>query len=491
MYNRLVIARNLLTEDGALVCAIDHNEQENLGVLLRELFGEKEITAVTVVHNPRGIQGDNFSYTNEFAYFIFPKGKYIAPTPREESEFEWENLRNWGGESERKYGWSMFYPLFFKDGELIDIGDTPAEDFHPEPFIERDGIVEIWPIDNTPTERKWRYSKESLNEIRHKVRLIKIRSRGQEYYQAQLLKDEDRPRTVWNASRYDASIYGTQLLSEIIDAKFPFPKSVWTVFDCLDAIVKNRKDATVLDFFAGSATTGHSLLELNKRDAGRRSLILCTNNENEICADVTYPRMKNVIQGYTFRKKTREEIFNRKLTPSNVAKGLGSQLDAAKDEFADQFEEFETKIQDNSISIFGVQDKDSEHEGFGGNLKFFRTSFVSNLLNKDQFRIDITNECTEMLCLREGVYRLLKEGEDWKLFEKGNRFLGVYYNFASGTLDKLRDEMNALEGEKVLYCFSADPQGLHQDDFADWDNVRLEPIPQKILDVYKQLFEDE
>jgi len=68
-------------------------------------------------------------------------------------------------------------------------------------------------------------------------------------------------------------------------------------------------------------------------------------------------------------------------------------------------------------------------------------------------------------------------------------FMARKKDYSKLSKDELRNEMNALEGDKVLYCFSVDPQGLVKDDFGDWDNIRLEPIPQKILDIYKQLFD--
>ena len=68
--------------------------------------------------------------------------------------------------------------------------------------------------------------------------------------------------------------------------------------ECIKAVIHNKENAIILDFFAGSGTTGHAVLQLNKEDNGKRSFILCTNNENKIAEDVTYERMKKVIKGY-------------------------------------------------------------------------------------------------------------------------------------------------------------------------------------------------
>ena len=188
-----------------------------------------------------------------------------------------------------------------------------------------------------------------------------------------------------------------------------------------------------------------------------------------------------------------EMIFEKEISLDDFkqSESILQELKDLKANTGKEFSNFKTSIEDGILRYTGERKKSGRIKGFGNNLKYFCTSFVSNRANKDQVRIDITHKCTEMLCLREGIFRLLKEGTDWKIFEKKDRFLSVYYNFVSGTLAELRDEMNALKGEKVLYCFSVDPQGLVKEDFADWNDVRLEPIPQKILDIYKQLFDND
>lgn len=93
-----------------------------------------------------------------------------------------------------------------------------------------------------------------------------------------------------------------------------------------------------------------------------------------------------------------------------------------------------------------------------------------------------------MLCLKEGIFNLHKQADDWQIFTYGGKFLAVYYDFPNSSLDELKAEMNKLKGEKVLYCFTVSPYGLEEENFTDWKDIRLEPIPQKILDVYKRIF---
>lgn len=190
-----------------------------------------------------------------------------------------------------------------------------------------------------------------------------------------------------------------------------------------------KKDGIVLDFFAGSGSTAHAVLDLNKEDSGKRSFIICTNNEDNICNNVCYPRVKNVISGY------------------------------------------------------------KKNKGLGGGLKYYKTAFVKNSISRDEMKIKITEQCTEMLCLREGIFEEIKSLKSYKIFKQNNKIMAVYYSLEKDKLDSLKNNLDKLEGEKTLYCFTLDYLGLDKSDFVGWDDVILEPIPQKILDVYKDIYE--
>lgn len=301
MYARLLLARNLLTHDGVLVCTIDENEQVNLGALLREVFteGTYEHVCVTIVHNPRGVQGTNFSYTHEYAFFVFPSGvKAIGDRKLKPDEVQWSQFRNWGSESERTDARNCFYPVLVRDGQIVGFGDVCKDDFHPRRQTERiDGVDHVYPIDREGTERKWRYARQSVEAIRHLLRVKKGTDGGHEI---EIGKDFGMYRTVWTDKRYDANEYGTQIVSQLVaDSPFSFPKSLWAVYDTLFAVVGDDKEALVLDFFAGSGTTGHAVLEMNKNDGGRRRFILVQlpepidgHRKYKTIADVTRTRMR-------------------------------------------------------------------------------------------------------------------------------------------------------------------------------------------------------
>ena len=113
-------------------------------------------------------------------------------------------------------------------------------------------------------------------------------------YEIELGKDFGMYRTVWEDKRYDANIYGTQLVKSLVpDCEFDFPKSLWNVYDCLRSVIKDDKEAIVLDFFGGSGTTAHAVLELNK-DGGNRKFIIC--EQMHYVETVTRERVKKVIE---------------------------------------------------------------------------------------------------------------------------------------------------------------------------------------------------
>jgi adenine-specific DNA-methyltransferase len=293
--NRLEIAKNLLTINGALIIAIDDNEHVYLGVLLDEIFPNHETHCITIVHNPRGVQGTNFSYTHEYAYFVIPKGiKTINNRKISEENIDWSNLRNWGGESLREDAKNCFYPITINPDtlEIIDFGEVCPDDYHPgSANINRDNLIEVYPIDKKNAERKWRYARQSVEEIKH---LLRAKKKGG-IWDIEIGKDFGVYKSLWIDTRYDANEYGTKIVKELVpDCNFDFPKSLYNVYDCLYAVVANKKDAIILDFFAGSGTTAHAVLELNKEDGGDRRFIIC--EQMEYVDTVTKKRVKKVIE---------------------------------------------------------------------------------------------------------------------------------------------------------------------------------------------------
>ena len=427
MEKRLKIAKNLLKKDGVLICAIDENELWRLGCLLEEIFFDYETHLVTIVHNPKGVQGKNFSYTNEFAYFVVPRGqKVIGDRKLREDEIYWSNLRNWGSESLRSDAKNCFYPIIVKGDNIVGFGDVAKDDFHPKKQTEQKGDLSyIYPIDIQGVERKWRYARQSVESIKEFLKVRKSKDR----IEIEIGKDFGTVRTVWQDAKYDASEYGTKLVNALVpNGNFDFPKSVYAVFDCIYPIISERKNAVVLDYFAGSGTTGHATMMLNKQDGGNRKFILCTNNENKISEDVCYPRIKAVIKG------------NEKYP-----------------------------------EITGIKD----------NFKYFKTDFVDSAPT-DQNKKKIVDKSTEMLCIKENAFKPIIDKKGYKVFKNSDIHLGIIFD--DEQIDRFVKEAKSIKGKFHVYVFSFD-DSVPKEEFKSMEGrVKLCPIPEVILHVYRKIF---
>jgi adenine-specific DNA-methyltransferase len=311
MKNRIEVAQDLLSDSGAMIIAIDENEQTYLGVLIDEMFRGYENHCVTIVHNPRGVQGTNFSYTHEYAFFIFPKGtKTVKNRKIADEDISFSNLRNWGSESERKDAKNCFYPILVDKctKQIIDFGEVCDDKFHPKINIHNGDFVEVYPIDKEGVERKWRYARQSVEEVKELLAVIEKDG----VYDIQIGKDFGQYRTVWIDKRYDANEYGTKLVKDLVpESNFSFPKSLWNVYDAIYAVVQDDKNAIVLDYHAGSGTTGHAVLNLNEDDKGNRKFILI--EQMDYIQTITAPRIKEVLK----RSKSKDDFIYFELAKWN------------------------------------------------------------------------------------------------------------------------------------------------------------------------------
>ena len=192
------------------------------------------------------------------------------------------------------------------------------------------------------------------------------------------------------------------------------------------------KDCQVLDFFAGSGTTGHAVLKLNEDDGGKRRFILGTNNENHICTKICYPRISKVINGYK--------------------NGNGNKV-----------------------------------EGLGGNLKYYTCDFVE-AEPTDRNKHKLVSECTEMLCIHENIFSLALDGDEFKIFRDGDRYLGIVFH--EDAISRFKKAIAQVKGHCNAYVFSMtdDP---HRDQFVSIaDKVTLCAIPEVILKVYREIFKE-
>lgn len=326
MQKRLVLAKQLLKNDGVLILTIDDYELYHIGTLLEEIFPDYDDYIVTIEHNKRGRRGKNFAKTNEFAIFLVPKGQEVIQEEILEEMIggETRNLRRTGSGSLRTQRWRKFFPIYVDKNtlEIVSVGDPIPLGQQREDSSD-ENIITVWPIDENGIEKNWHYG---LERTRDAVSQGKLQAREQSYgvqvYYTLREKQSKKYKTVWSKTTLDASTYGTELLSKIMgrSSNFDFPKSVYAVADCINAVVSNRENALILDFFAGSGTTLHSVLMLNQTYNKQHQCVLVTNNEvsgdeaekleqqgyypgqpnwekHGVCRSVTFPRSKFTILG--------------------------------------------------------------------------------------------------------------------------------------------------------------------------------------------------
>jgi len=362
---RLKLAAELLNPIcSVLIVSIDEKEYLRLGLLLEQTFPEAEIQMISSVINPKGTaRGSEFARVDEYIFFVrfgnvdFTRSNRDMLTDRDYSldvDVRWRGLARTGRKGLRAHNPGSWYPIYMNaDGSGIhSVGETVQEG-EDEPSDCPEGTIAVWPPKSNGDEYSWSVVPDTLRTLIKKgaVRTGRIDVEKQSfpiYYLSfnQLsaieqgvlrvvgtaedgtldLKYADgarsaAPRTVWNMTSHDAGSHGTSLLRTILpDRRFPFPKSLYAVEDALRFFIKSKPHAIVLDFFAGSGTTAHAVMRLNRQDGGRRQCILITNNEVAadeqaalrksglrpgdadwekwgICDFITKPRISSVITG--------------------------------------------------------------------------------------------------------------------------------------------------------------------------------------------------
>ena len=456
MNKRLKIAKRLLSDRGILVLTIDDYEIENITLLLNEIFGEdNRLGTVVIRNNPSGRSTTSgFSIAHEYALF-YAKSHEDAVLGRLErteeqigrykekddiGKYEWVNFRARYSTNSA----SMQYPIYIKkDGSDFRIPSMKYINGEYKVFedVADDEYVEL-PIDGNGKLRSWKWSIETLLE--KKATDIGIRlDQGKKYtiYAKSRLKDEGMlPLTWWEKSEYSATSMGNNLLANILGGKlFDYPKSLYAVIDSLK-VANADTTSTILDFFAGSGTTLHATMQLNAEDGGHRQCILVTNNENNICEEVTYERNKRVINGYT--------------TPKGV-------------------------------EVAGLK---------ANTLRYYKTDYISRDRTQKNMR-DLVAAATDLLCIKEDLYEEQNTFGRFKLkphlaryFNDGRKHMLIIYR--EELIDEIAAEIAKLDFGKMrlkIYVFSPGRYPF-TDNFREVeDKVELVALPAAIYDAYQKV----
>jgi adenine-specific DNA-methyltransferase len=400
MQSRVSIGREFLSANGMQCTTIDDTEFHRLRELLAQVFGEENIAGVVAIkNNPSGrstVKG--FSIAHEYAIFsssspdvtlgMIPRTQeQLSQYPEEDEQgrFQWRSFLRAGGANDfRTARPRLHYPLVVAGGEVRIPKMEWSEKDRRWTVVEtlRHDEEIIWPVVNG-TEYTWRLGVESLEKRLADLRVRRTRD-GRIAIEVKFRLDEEGvlSKTVWDEKQVNATAYGTTVLRHIMGESqtFSFPKSVYAVEKSLRVCSGSDIHCLILDYFAGSGTTGHAVINLNREDGGRRKFILV--EMGEYFDTVLVPRIKKVI----FTPEWKDGKPKRMPTPEEIERGprLLKIL---------RLESYEDTLNNLSLSRTKAQDKtlfDTEHKDFRETYTLHymldvETRGSASLLNVDRF----------------------------------------------------------------------------------------------------------
>lgn len=436
MDKRLKLAKELMSDDGIIFISIDDNEFAQLKLLCDSIFGEdNNLGCISVVNNLKGRSDDKFFATSNEFLLVYSKNKDIStikglPLTEERSkEYKYADkisrykevmLRKTGKSSLREDRENMFYPIYF---------DTKTKKSSTAKMNSKNEI-EIYPLNEDGVECRWRWSKETYELKKDTEIVIRLNNKNKwtVYVKMRDIVDgvarTQKPKTIWINPQYDSS-KGTSLIKDLFKENiFTNPKPLSFIIDILR--ISSEQNSIILDFFAGSGTTGQAVMELNKEDGGSRQFILCTNNENNICEDVTYERLNKVINGY--------------ITP-----------------------------------------KGKEVEGLRGNLKYYKVELEEDYKDINENIENLIDKCTSLISIKENCFEILESNLEYDIVANQDMVVLIYKNYLA--LDYEVEEiacklLNYEHKNKVIY--TTNPNAVIND-------IEVKEYPVEIIEQLKIL----
>lgn len=441
MHRRLKLAKSLLKDTGFIFLSIDDNEQANLKLLCDEIFGEQNFKSNSIIINNRG--GRDYGGVALQHDYILVYSKSVGQLNLiddpdkvfqyydEIGGFNLMELRNRNVKFNSDNRPNLCYPFY------VNPNNPDANNLLEISLEPREGFVEVYPAKSNGIQTVWRWGKEEKSRPNLNIQIFGKANRNGGYMIVQKYRKTTRmQRSVWDEKEF-VNERGSEVLKEILTQSiFSYPKSLATIIRVLE--LGSNADSLILDFFAGSGTTLHAVMALNAKDHGHRSCVLCTNNENGICENVTYERNKRVIEGYT---------------------------------------------KPNGEEVAGLADN---------NLRYYRTEFLPRERSVKNMRA-LVEAATGLLCIKNDLYTKARFGgrklnsRYARYFENGEkRMLIIYEERAIPFIVNIIKDMP--EGEKIkVYVFSHGSYA-YDDEFAEMaDRVTLCALPEAIYAAYKKV----
>jgi len=426
MSKRLKIAKRLLSDKGVIFISIDDNEQAQLKLLCDEIFLGSNFLGNVIWEKTDSPRMDVKGFTVRHDYILVYANnnfilKRIAPeeVPEHYSKID---------DSGRKY---YLKPLRLMGGHKSDSLYYGIE--------APDGTI-VYPMETNGDKGCWRWSKTKYEDEIERIEWIK----GKKGWSAnfRIYADNLTPTpvsTVWPFDKVGSTRTAKTELSNVVQQSvFSYPKPS-SLISFIEKIASD-KDSIILDFFAGSGTTLHATMQLNAEDGGHRQCILVTNNENNICEDVTYERNKRVINGYT--------------TPKGV-----------------------------------------QVEGLHNNrLRYYKTDFISRDRTQKNMR-QLVEAATDMLCIKEDIYaeqntfgRFTLKPQLARYFSDKQKHMLIIYR--EELVDEIAEEIKSMDFGKdklKIYLFSPGRYAFDDNFFEVQDKVQLVALPAAIYDAYMKV----
>lgn len=419
MTKRLQLAWNLLSEStGIIFMSIGEDEYAQLKMLSDTIFGEEAYVGDAVWQSRKSVSNDTIMSVNHNYTLIYAKNKD-------------EILR------QSKLG-SLFRnkvdPKKFENPDNDPRGPWTADPFDA-PNIRPNLTYEIKNPNNgkvymPPNGRCWRTTQREYERLLADGRIVFGKTGNSKPQQKRFLNEIKEKGTaftsIWNDVGTTTS--GSNELKKMFGfIPFNNPKPTSLIRKIINASLVNN-NGLILDFFAGSGTTGHATMQLNHEDGGNRCFIMVTNNEGGIATNVTYPRIAKVVEGY------------------------------------------------------------SDVPAMPANIRYFTTSFVSKEQTDDQTRAELVARSTDMICLREDTFEKVLDTKLFKVFCDTNHYTAIIFD--SEAIGSLKDALAKLQDDKPIhiYIFSLS-NDTYESDFGDLErSYELRPIPESILEVYRRIF---
>jgi len=390
MNERLEIAKKLMKDDALIFISIDENEGFQLKLLCDTIFGEENLISNLIWKKKKGGSNDARYVATEHEYiFMYTKNKnkldkiflphssdYLERYKNNDGigRFYWDTFK-------RKSG-KQYYPITCPDGTILQ--------------YEKNGDTISW----LRSENRFKNDLEIGD-----IRIVQVKGKWTVHFK-QREPQGKKPRTILLDVGTTSS--GSQELKNMFGREniFSNPKPTSLIKYLLN--FKSDNNITVLDFFAGTGTTGQAVLDLNESDGGNRHFILCTDNEEGICENITNKRIEKTIMGYNYIGKREDVLFEKKLAVKDLS-NMESMLDNNNniiESNSKKFDEIKQVLEEGILKVIGVTNYDETVAGISANLKYYKTDFVDKV-SDNHLNYCITealqSHIKEMVQLENGV----------------------------------------------------------------------------------------